>query len=114
VVSFYRPGPNVPTDPSQFKAFRQESTAGLGNLIAEGWPISLLTGSRGEKASTGNVLPDAGRQPWWNFLCPAIPGIDGILRADDKFMDQNDFKYQISACELTELGYRGTAQLIQG
>jgi hypothetical protein len=110
-VDFYRPGAVAPTDPVNYSKFREESAAGFGNLIATGWPISLLSGSRGEKATLAGTLPDASRQPWWNWLCPAIPGVR--LRTDDKFMDENGTRYQISGCESTDLGYRGTAQLEQ-
>lgn len=110
IVDFYRPGAAAPTDPSQYADYVEESAGGFGQMIAQQWPISLLTGSRGEKSTL--ELPDSGRMPWFGWLCPSIPGVR--LRVDDKFEDENGFRYQISAVESSGLGYRGTAQIAQG
>lgn len=116
-ASFYRPGAAAPiegnsTDPAaDYSDYVSSNTANAGDGLPLGmnWPISLLTGSRGEKDVTN--LPLSGRQPWVNVLCPAIPGVR--LVSDDQFIDDVGNRYQISAAELTPLGYRITAQLAE-
>jgi hypothetical protein len=108
-VDFFRPGTPAPSNPS-VKNYSRASPQGDGLPIAQQWPISLLSGSRGEKSLSG--VPEAGREPWFNVIIPIIPGVR--LRTDDKFVDEAGFRYQISACELTNLGYRGTARLDEG
>jgi len=103
LVDFYRPGP------TSINGVR-ETTKGLGTMIAQQWPVSLLAGSRGEKATID--LPDAVRQPWVTILCPTIPGV--ILMNGDKLQDSSGNKYQISMPEDTLLGNRLTAKMDMG
>lgn len=74
-----------------------------------GWPASVLQGTKGEKADA--ILPGDTRNPWWSILFPAFPGV--VLRSSDVLIDDIDRRYVISSAELTDLGWRITAQQAQ-
>lgn len=77
--------------------------------LAAGWHASVLQGTKGEKNEVG--LPGDVRNPWWLILCPAIP--DVTLRTTDLAFDDLGRRYILSSVELTDLGYRMTAQQAQ-
>ena len=70
------------------------------------WPASVLAGTKGEANQVG--LPGDVRQPWWAVLLPAWTGI--ILIPGDIMNDDIGRRYVISLAELTDMGWRITAQ----
>ncbi|KAF1009487.1 MAG: hypothetical protein GAK28_00125 [Luteibacter sp.] len=102
MLSFYRP--------------QQQPTVGIGayggntaenqQLIATGFPASVLQGTKGERNEVG--LPGDVKTPWWAILLPALPG-NAQLRADDVAIDENGRRYVLASAEQTDLGWRLTA-----
>jgi hypothetical protein len=85
------------------------NTSATQTPLAAGWHASVLQGTKGEKNEVG--LPGDVRNPWWSILCPAIPGV--TLRTTDLAFDDLGRRYILSSVELTDLGYRMTAQQAQ-
>jgi hypothetical protein len=85
------------------------NTTALQTPLAAGWPASVLQGTKGEKNEVN--LPGDVRNPWWAILLPAIPGV--TLRTTDLIEDDLGRRYILSSVELTDLGYRCTAQQAQ-
>lgn len=73
------------------------------------WPASVLQGTKGEKGEVS--LPGDTRSPWWAILLPAVAGV--TLRTSDIVTDDLSRRYVISSAELTDLGWRITAQQAQ-
>lgn len=114
-VDFYRvqASPPISNSAADIRNFQQANTQNKshGEIMASGFPIAIISGSRGEKAVL--ELPDEGRQPWWTVFVPEIPGV--FFRTDDQFVDTtNNIRYVISTPEHSHLGWRLTAQLAQG
>ncbi len=97
----------------------QDQSIGLGSyaggtrateaVLMDGWPASILQGSKGE---TNEVkLPLDVKTPWWVILMPAYPGV--TLRTSDVIRDELNRKYIISSAELTDMGWRCTAMQAQ-
>ena len=84
-------------------------TPGTEAVIMQGWPASVLQGTKGE--SNPANLPGDVRSPWWAILLPAWPGV--ILRTSDIVTDDIGRKYVISSAELTDMGWRCTAMQAQ-
>lgn len=74
--------------------------------LMAGWPCSILRGQRGEKNEVG--LPSDVRQPGWECLLPAWPGLQ--IRNADIITDDEGRRHIASACEHTDLGWRLTLQ----
>lgn len=77
--------------------------------LMTGWPASVLQGTKGEKGEVN--LPGDVRNPWWQMLFPAFPGVN--LRTADIITDDLQRRYVISSAELTDLGWRCTSQQAQ-
>ncbi|CAH2606147.1 conserved protein of unknown function (plasmid) [Rhodovastum atsumiense] len=75
-------------------------------LLMTSWPCSLLLGSKGERPASG--IQGETRQPWYVVLLPAPDGVD--LVTNDLLVDAAGRRLTISAVELTDLGYRLTAE----
>lgn len=73
------------------------------------WPASVLQGTKGEKG--GVNLPGDVRDPWWSILLPHYGTVQ--MRSGDVITDDLSNKYIISSAELTDLGWRLTAQQAQ-
>lgn len=82
------------------------TTAANETPLMTGWPASVLQGTKGEKG--GVALPGDARDPWWSILLPECAGV--ILRSGDLFADELGRRYIVSSAELTDLGWRITAQ----
>jgi hypothetical protein len=106
VLSFARPQTQA-----QFGAVTnyEGNTPDTQTPLAAGWHASVLQGTKGEKNDVG--LPGDVRNAWWAILLPAIPGV--ILQSGDLVTDDIDRRYVLSSVELTDLGYRCTAQQAQ-
>lgn len=101
--------------------FRPQQQTGVGAVgyggdtdanetpLMTGWPASVLQGTKGEKNEVN--LPGDVRNPWWQILMPAFPGV--ILRTADIITDDIERRYIVSSAELTDLGWRLTAQSAQ-
>lgn len=76
-------------------------------LLMKGWPASLLQGTKGEKSDVG--LPGDARNAWWAVLMPAFAGV--TFKAFDTLQDAGGQRYIISSAELTDMGWRMTAQM---
>lgn len=70
--------------------------------LMQGWPASILQGTKGEKNPTG--LPGDERLPWWIILLPAWPDI--IIQTSDVITDDLGRRYIVSSPELTDFGWR--------
>lgn len=77
--------------------------------IMQGWPASILQGTKGETNDT--KLPLDVKTPWWAILLPAWPGV--VFRTSDIIRDDLDRKYVISSAELSDMGWRITAMQAQ-
>jgi hypothetical protein len=82
------------------------TTAANETPLMSGWPASVLQGTKGEKG--GVALPGDVRDAWCAVLLPEAPGV--ILRAGDLIADELGRRYIVSSAELTDLGWRITAQ----
>jgi hypothetical protein len=82
------------------------TTAANETPLMTGWPASVLQGTKGEKG--GVALPGDVRDAWWAILLPQAPGV--VLRSGDIITDDLSRRYIISSAELTDLGWRLTAQ----
>ncbi|KUZ66879.1 hypothetical protein WI36_24245 [Burkholderia ubonensis] len=99
------------TRPQQQTQFGQVSsyegtTAANEVPLMHAWPASVLQGTKGEKGAV--VLPGDVRDPWWAILVPSTPSV--MLRSGDLIADDIGRRYIISSAELTDLGWRLTAQ----
>jgi hypothetical protein len=102
VVTIYRP--------------KRQTNVGLGgyggttdtNMLTfvKGRPCSILQGTKGEKSEA--ALPGDTRSPWVIILLPAA---GGTIRPDDVMIDDLGRRYVVSSPELTDLGWRITAQM---
>jgi hypothetical protein len=82
------------------------TTAANETPLMTGWPASVLQGTKGEKG--GVALPGDVRDAWWSVLMPECAGV--ILRSGDLIADELGRRYIVSSAELTDLGWRITAQ----
>jgi len=76
-------------------------------LLMDGWPASILQGGGGGGRSEVGLPEDAGR-PGWQVLLPAWPGL--LLLNSDSMTDDLGNRYILSSVELTDLGWRVSAQ----
>lgn len=100
---------------------RPQQQAGVGALgyggdttanetaLMTAWPASVLQGPKGEKGDVG--LPGDVKNPWWAVLMPKFGSV--VLRSGDIITDELARRYVISSAELTDLGWRMTAQQVQ-
>lgn len=77
--------------------------------LMSNWPASVLQGSKGEKNDVG--LPGDTKNPWFNVLLPYWQGV--TLRTSDIVTDDIGGRYRVSSAELTDLGWRLTAQQVR-
>lgn len=73
------------------------------------WPCSMLQGSKGEKNDV--ALPGDAKNPWFTTLVPYWDGVH--LRTGDIITDDIGGRFRISSAELTDLGWRMTAQQVR-
>ena len=85
-----------------------DTKAGEVNLMV-GWPASVLQGSKGEKSDVG--LPGDTKNPWFTVLVPSWDGV--LIRTSDIISDDIGGRYRVSSAELTDLGWRLTAQQVR-
>jgi hypothetical protein len=97
-----------PQTQTQFGAVSdyEGTTAENETILMAGWPASVLQGTKGEKG--GVALPGDVRDAWWAILLPLVPGV--VLRSGDLIADELGRRYIISSAELSDLGWRLTAQ----
>lgn len=100
-INITRPG-----DPAPYGALGYNGGASDIALMT-GWPASILAGPKGEKNEVG--LPGDVKQSWWSILMPAWDGV--LLTASDVMTDQNGRRFIGASIELTDMGYRITAQM---
>lgn len=77
-----------------------------GVIAMAGWPASILAGTKGK--SNESQLPGDVRTPWVAVLVPAYPGV--TIRTGDQLTDDLARTFTISSAELTDLGWRLTAE----
>lgn len=79
--------------------------------IMQGWPASVLQGTKGEKNPA--ALPQDERIPWWSILLPHFKDFatEIIIKVSDIITDDLGRRYVVSSPELTDLGWRITASL---
>ena len=82
------------------------ATADNLETILTQWPASILQGTKGEKSEVG--LPGDVRIPWWAILLPAFTGV--IIETSYIISDELGRRYIVSSAELTDMGWRITAQ----
>ncbi|WP_175969627.1 hypothetical protein [Burkholderia sp. BCC0322] len=97
--------PQQQTQFGQVSSYEGTTAANEVPLMAT-WPASVLQGTKGEKGEI--VLPGDVRNAWWAILLPSTPSV--TLRSGDLIADDIGRRYIISSAELTDLGWRLTAQ----
>jgi hypothetical protein len=102
VMSFFRPQQQVGVGQAGYGG----NTVASQRPIAEGFPASVLQGTKGERNDT--AMPGDVKVPWWAVLIPTLPG-DAQLRTDDVAIDEHGRRYVLASCEQTDLGWRLTA-----
>ncbi len=102
VVTVSRPGPADFVGSGPYGA----STPGTEVKLMTGWPASVLQGTKGEKNDVN--LPGDVRLPWWAILMPQFA--DVVIETSDILTDDLGRRYIVSSAELTDLGWRMTAQ----
>lgn len=103
IISVLEPNDGVPTATS----YLGEQNTTYTPLLA-GWPASVLDKYRGSKGVVD--LPGDVRLPWVEVLLPAYPGI--TIEMADRITDDRGRVYTVSSTEITDLGWRMTAQLV--
>lgn len=83
-------------------------TVATETALMTGWPASVLMGTKGEKSMVN--LPGDTRSPWWSILMPAVAGVQ--IRTSDILTDDLNRRYIVSTAELTDLGWRMTAEQV--
>ena len=98
VVSLKRPGPSLRAGVNTYSG---RTDANDVTYLA-GWPVSILTGGRTQagRADLPGDVPDKGAQ----LLMPAWPGV--TIRTSDMVHDDQGRVFDVSAAELTDLGWR--------
>lgn len=76
--------------------------------VMTGMPASILKASKGQNAPT--ALPTDTREPMWTIFMPNLGNV--IIRIGDIVIDEINQNYVITENELTELGWRLTAQQV--
>lgn len=71
-------------------------------MVASGWPISMVTKTRGDNVPT--KLPGDVRAAYYECLIPAIPGV--TLRPTMRLTDENGDNYEIVTVETSSFGNR--------
>ena len=105
VVSFARPQQQTGVGALGYGG----TTAANETILATAWPCSILLDDKKYKSSVD--LPGDVHDPWWSIIAPAIPGV--TFRNGDIMTDDLSRKYVIGNAELTDLGWRITAQQVQ-
>lgn len=103
IGTIYRPKP-LAAGPGFYSGDNASARAELLTAI----PLSELQGTKGERAAA-EQLPSDSRMQWSELLLPAFPGV--VLRQADRMTDDLGRNFVISAVELTDLGWRLTAEL---
>jgi len=101
-LTITRPVPT--TQVGAIDSYNGQSSA--DTTLMAGWPCSILAGTKGDRNEVG--LPGDVRTPYWAILLPAWPGL--VLNNADAATDDLGRRYIISTAELTDLGWRMTAQ----
>jgi hypothetical protein len=96
-----------PGDPVPYGALGYDGGAADLTLLA-GWPASVLIGPKGEKNEVG--LPGDVKQSWWAVLMPAYAGVR--LAPSDLLTDESGQTYVVASVEITDLGLRLRAQMV--
>jgi hypothetical protein len=96
--------PALTTQVGAISDYNGQSAADI--TLMAGWPCSILAGTKGDRNEVG--LPGDVRTSYWAILLPAWPGL--VLNNADAISDDSDRRYIISTAELTDLGWRLTAQ----
>jgi hypothetical protein len=98
-----------PTPAAAGASHYEGDTASDETVLGAGWPASCLNGTKGEKSDIG--LPADTRSAWVAILLPPSFPVQ-ILSGDvATTADPQPRRYTLSACELTALGWRITAEL---
>lgn len=103
-ISFQAPTP-VPPSPGYYAG----DIASARTPLLTNVPVSILNGTKGERNQAEQVPTDS-RLPWVVILLPQFPGV--ILREGDHAVDDTGRNFVLSSCELTDLGWRLTAEVV--
>lgn len=103
MCDFYRPSGDAPRP-----SFYSGDIASARIKLASGIPLSELQGTKGER-NAAEQLPTDSRMQWSIVLVPSLPGL--TLRQADRMTDDLGRNFVISAVELSDLGWRLTAEL---
>lgn len=101
-ATFYRPT-TQPYSPGYY------SGPVSGTTLMTNVPCSIVNGTKGER-NAAEQLPSDSRLPWIQLLAPYFPGV--ILTESDRITDDIGRNFVISSCELSDLGWRLTAELV--
>jgi hypothetical protein len=97
-----------PTEAAPSPSFYSGDQPGARTPLLTDVPCSELQGTKGERVAA-EQLPTDSRMQWSEILLPGFSGI--TLRQADRITDDIGRNFVISAVELTDLGWRLTAEL---
>jgi hypothetical protein len=103
VISILRPAGNAGVGAQPYGG----DVVGSEMPLMTSWPASVLNGTKGERGDV--ALPGDIRMPWVAILLPAFPGV--TLKTADVVTDDLGRRFKLSACELSDLGWRCTAAM---
>jgi hypothetical protein len=109
IATFYRPTPQAPAPSSSPRPYYGGDNASVRTTLYTNVPISQLQGTKGER-NAAEQLPTDSRMQWSEVLLPAFPGV--TLRQADRMTDDIGRNFVLSAVELTDLGWRITAEFV--
>jgi len=104
IGTFFRPTPGA-AGPGYYGGDKASSRT----TLMTGVPLSQLQGTKGER-NAAEQLPTDSRLQWSEILLPAFPGV--TLRQADRLTDDLGRNFVVSAVELSDLGWRLTAELV--
>lgn len=108
VGTFYRPTPLPASPGTSARPFYGGDITSARTVLLSGMPMSEQQGTKGERMAA-EQLPGDSRMQWSQLLLPAYPGV--TLRQADRMTDDIGRNFVISAVELTDLGWRITAEM---
>lgn len=103
-ISIIRPTQDITPGPKGYVGYLPEDS----EVIMTNMPASVLTKSSREKASSD--LPTDTKQPAWTVLIPNLANVPILV--GDIISDEQQENYAVMDNELTDLGWRLTAQQV--
>lgn len=75
-------------------------------LLYTGLPASIQLAAAGRTTKSGELPGDAVSKPVWNIFIPSSAILQYQIRDRDLIIDDEGYRYEVSANYLTQLGYQ--------